>query len=472
MNGKLKDSRPMKLYLYLLLFLATLFQYHPVQAKESISPLKEDAKQVKTWNQFADRLYQLHKHLLRGKQVRITEKTGGYGGVTGPRDFYVEKKYFDKTNNRLLSRIQWEKDNPDTIHVIEVFIYDEHGRVQRDYLAAYLPGFRNAPIQTLINLHSYNDGLHAFRQFDASGERIYERCSGGFFDETVNISLEDYQLSPYTPTRPAVMDTEAYLACFQGVSTSADAYLDPINEFRNTRAADSGDDAFLQISQLSEQIQRQPDNATLYVQRGNAYFNTHQFASAVADFEHALMLDDSLDEAYFGRGMATGRQGKFKQAIADMSVYLQRNPSSSRGYTKRGVRYIWAKQLQKARHDLQQAVLLDNTNSEAHDDLGVLMAQAGEHDLAVQHFHMAIEHDPSYQKAYHNLALVYLQLGENSRALQAVDKALQLAPTDRNALLLKSEILQQHGRPGEAAELRERAEFLPQGNWSERFHIQ
>jgi tetratricopeptide (TPR) repeat protein len=458
----------------IIFIIASAFMSLPLvaQAQERLAPLKEDSQQVKTWNQFADKLYQLHQHLIQGKQIRVTEQTGGYGGFTGPRDFYIEKNYYDKASGRLLSRIQWEKDNPDTIHVIEVFIHDDQGRVKRDYLAAYLPGFRNAPIQTLINLHNYNDELHAFRQFDASGERIYETCSGRFFDEEVDIHVMDYELSPYTNVRPAVMGTEAYLACFQGLLTKVDSYLDPANETPGFQMADDGEAVFKHIAELSRQLQAQPDNAALYIKRGNLYFESHQFTESVEDFDRALAIDDSLDEAYFGRGMAAGREGRVKQAIADLTVYLQRNPKSSLAYTKRGVRYIWANDLTRARSDLQHAVLLDDSNSEAHDDLGVILAQAGKHDKALGHFLTAVKHDPYYQKAYHNMALVYFQLADHSQALRAVDKALQLNPGDRNTLMLKSEILGGLERYAEATAIREQAEFLPEGNWSERFSLQ
>lgn len=71
--------------------------------------------------------------------------------------------YFNKNTNKLISKIQWEVDKPDTIHTIEVFLYDAQGQVKTDFYARYLPYARNAPVQTLINLHNYNDSLHSFQ---------------------------------------------------------------------------------------------------------------------------------------------------------------------------------------------------------------------------------------------------------------------------------------------------------------------
>ena len=69
--------------------------------------------------------------------------------------------------------------------------HDKNGKLKRDYLAAFLPGQRNAPIQTLINFHYQNDELKSFRQFDGSGYKIYEYCEGKFFGEPLTISLDD-----------------------------------------------------------------------------------------------------------------------------------------------------------------------------------------------------------------------------------------------------------------------------------------
>ena len=125
--------------------------------------LKTDKQQVKSWNLFADRLYQLHEAIIAQHEIRTESSHGGYAEQP---DVYTETRYFDKHSKRLLSRIQRMNDNPKLIQLIEINIYDKTGKLVRDYLSAYLPFNRNAPIQTLINLHGYHDELHGFRQFE------------------------------------------------------------------------------------------------------------------------------------------------------------------------------------------------------------------------------------------------------------------------------------------------------------------
>ena len=225
------------------------------------------------------------------------------------------------------------------------------------------------------------------------------------------------------------------------------------------------------IAETSQLIKSAKEKATLYVQRGDAYFKLHEFDLAIEDFSRAIKLDVSLDMAYFGRGLAYGRRGLVDEGIADLSVFLQRNPASSLGYTKRGVRYLWKRDLENAGKDLRKAIALDANNAEAHDDLGVVYSLQGEHGKAITHFFQTVKIEPDYQKGYHNLAMAFYTIGKDQWALGAIDQALKLRHDARDSLKLKGNILMALGRESEAAELLEDAEFLPEGNWSERVSV-
>ena len=199
--------------LFALLFLA-LTLAAPAFADRS-NNVKEDPRHVNDWNRFAKAVLDLHQRRVAENDITTKEKLGGYAGMP---EFYREVEYRDKASGRLLSRIQWETENPDTPHVMEVFLHDEQGRVKRDYTVAFLPGYRNAPIQTLIALHSYQGDLHGFRTFDASGNRTFERCEGSFEGEPVSFYLEDDQIIDASREKGGLMSKPLYKACFKGLS--------------------------------------------------------------------------------------------------------------------------------------------------------------------------------------------------------------------------------------------------------------
>lgn len=183
-----------------------------------------DNVHVRTWNRFADALLDFHRQRLARRRVRTEERIGGYADIP---DFYREVSYYDSGSGRLLSRIRWERDHPDTVHVIEVYIRDAQGRVIRDYTAAFLPYYRNAPTQTLISLHRYHGDLHAFRTFDASGDRIFERCQGSWRDRDIDLMLDEDAIYEQEGEPGSTMESLVYKACFGDLQTTVEGYLTP-----------------------------------------------------------------------------------------------------------------------------------------------------------------------------------------------------------------------------------------------------
>jgi lipoprotein NlpI len=429
--------------------------------------MRADPDHVRIWNRFVDALYQLHLQQLRETEVYTQSRGGGYGsGATG-REFYREVSYYTASSGRLLSRIQWENHEPHSIHTIQVYLYDTEGRVSVDYHAGYLPEFRNAPIRTLVNLHRYRDELRAFRQFDASGRRLYEQCRGRLNGEPVWLEQE------FFPPPEEVRESGLYARCFDALDETAGPHLDPLHAVDRAHlwpahVPESAEALDRLIEQYDRQIPTTPLRSDLRVKRGDAYFLRGEFERAIDDYDAALEIDDALDEAYFGRGMARARHGLIREGIEDLNVFLERNPGSSLGYTKRGIRHLWLGDAQSAEADFREALRIDPRNAEAHSDLGVLLAQRGEYGEAIEHMEAAVRHEPTYQKALHNLGLVHYLLGRMDRALHSVERALELDPRARDSLVLKARILEDLGDLQAAERLREAARDLPRRDWSER----
>lgn len=192
------------------IFALMIFSFALHTIASATEPMKGDNKHVRTWNKFADDSLTLHKKLTDGKKLKVKTQIGSYANV---KDFYIEHRYFDKGN--LISQVQWEKDNPKQLHTIEVYVHDKQGRVVRDFMAAYLPFYHNAPTQTLISFHHYNNNLHAFRSFDASSDTILERCTGkNKKGQAVNFILDEDDL--YNDD-DGIIGSADYNECFVGL---------------------------------------------------------------------------------------------------------------------------------------------------------------------------------------------------------------------------------------------------------------
>lgn len=178
-------------------------------------------EQVKAWNRFSETLLTLHKRQIAGREIRKTEEAGRYGGEMAKKYSFRDVSYYDAGTGRLLSNVRWDGERPDVYHIVEVFVYDVAGRLVRDFSSIYLPWARNAPIRTFVNLHRHNGELHAFRQFDASGRRLYEQCRGRISGKAVDISLEYQDITAQATAAPIYKD------CFAALPDTAGVYLTP-----------------------------------------------------------------------------------------------------------------------------------------------------------------------------------------------------------------------------------------------------
>lgn len=214
--------------LRVLCLIATLFSVLSAGVAQADSASSIDtsyfAREAKSWNKFADELYVLHKKQIAGKDIKIEEKTGGYFRY---ENFYKEQKFIDNKTGHVISMIQWETKNPKNIHVIQVFLRDDKGRLVRDFGATYRTEDHDDPMVTEINLHAYSNGLAAFRQFNASDEITYERCRGTYQGKKVDIRLGIVELEEFRGEPDTIMTTPAYKTCFGSIPLKAGKYLTP-----------------------------------------------------------------------------------------------------------------------------------------------------------------------------------------------------------------------------------------------------
>ena len=196
------------------------------------------------WNRFVAQLYTLHQKILATHQVRELSRIGGYSRYPA---FYEEVQYLDAASGRVLSTVRWERERLEGlwgglialfrdpvpqrglryIHSIAVNVYDRAGRLLRDYSATFLPDYRKVPTQTLIFLHDYPGRLHAWRGFDASGNRIYEGCRGRLAGAAVELDLDDDDIANARDGESGLMDSTVYRACFGRLPEVAGPYLTP-----------------------------------------------------------------------------------------------------------------------------------------------------------------------------------------------------------------------------------------------------
>ena len=91
------------------------------------------------------------------------------------------------------------------------------------------------------------------------------------------------------------------------------------------------------IALLSCLIERHPQNAIDYNNRGLVYFQSGQLLQAIADYNTALKLNPQLANAYNNRANYYAACGQLAAAIADYDQAIDLNPSYVRAWINRGI---------------------------------------------------------------------------------------------------------------------------------------
>lgn len=205
----------------------------PATAQE----VRENTAQVQAINAFADAVMRAHRHRLDTRTIRETARTGGYARMP---EYFNEVTYHDDETGHVLSRIRWIRDAPGTPQMVELFFYDDQGRLSVDYFVSYLINARNAPVSALVNVHHYDDDLHAFRQFDTYGDVTLEVCEGTHVGAPVDVHLDFMEIPP----PPERVSREVYTACFGLLPESIDRFRDATDLLPPRTETDHGGHAF------------------------------------------------------------------------------------------------------------------------------------------------------------------------------------------------------------------------------------
>ncbi len=96
------------------------------------------------------------------------------------------------------------------------------------------------------------------------------------------------------------------------------------------------DQAIILLTQL---IERHPQSANDYNNRGLLHFKNAQYAEALADYNCALELNPRLDSAYNNRANYYACQGDLATAIADYDTALNFNPANLRASINQAIAF-------------------------------------------------------------------------------------------------------------------------------------
>jgi tetratricopeptide (TPR) repeat protein len=196
-----------------------------------------------------------------------------------------------------------------------------------------------------------------------------------------------------------------------------------------------------QIAAYNRFIARDPDNASLYNDRGNIYNSRREHDEAIADYDQAINIDSNSAILYYNRGYAY--YGKFGDgdrisAHADFTKAIQLEPNFADSYERRAWLYYLDDQYDDAIADYSKNIQLSPYNDHAYKYRGLSYYNKNEYDKAIADFTASIQRaQGANERIYYNLYTIrgkaYLAKGEYSKARADAESALKLYSGDDNA---------------------------------------
>ncbi len=179
------------------------------------------------------------------------------------------------------------------------------------------------------------------------------------------------------------------------------------------------------IESLSKAIEKEPDNAELYAQRGQIYYQLGGMDEAIADFERALQLDSS--NALYWHQLADAYLDYYQsyKALKTMEWAAAEFPERIPTLLKLAEFQLILKEYEGALRSLERIRRIDPLNTEMFFMFGLVFKEMGKTEQALNAFQSAVEQDADHLDAWLELAQLFAEQ-KNPIALRYFDNALRI----------------------------------------------
>jgi tetratricopeptide (TPR) repeat protein len=146
----------------------------------------------------------------------------------------------------------------------------------------------------------------------------------------------------------------------------------------------------------------------------------------IADLDRVIQRTPEDAKAYRDRGNAWGRKGDTDRALADYQQAIRINPNDPVIFHDRALMWQRKGELDKAIVDFDRSVRVSFSDPEVYCDRGVAWFEKGSYDRALADFDHALKINPALATAYVRRAAVFERKGDQQRARADREQAARL----------------------------------------------
>lgn len=183
-----------------------------------------------------------------------------------------------------------------------------------------------------------------------------------------------------------------------------------------------------EITLWSDVVQKSPNKARSWGNRGRAYSLSGKYAEALADCNQAIRLNPTGGIPYCSRASVYYYMAEYDLAIADYTRAIELRPDFSSAYFNRGFSYEKKGEYDRAISDWSRVVAFNPHDADAYFNRGRIHFQKGEYDQAIVDYSLVIKNDSRFAGVYFNRGNAYRYKKMYLYALSDYTRALRINP--------------------------------------------
>lgn len=206
------------------------------------------------------------------------------------------------------------------------------------------------------------------------------------------------------------------------------------------------------IDKVSQEIERNPNDPTLYAARAGLFYEKEGYDEAIADLQRALSIDSTNVDYLHLLADAYLDYYKSREALATMKRAAELYPERIPTLLKLSEFQLILKRHEESMRTIDQILRLDPQNPDAYLMFGMNFKELGDTIRAINSFQKSVEFDSDMIDSWINLGQLHAAI-DSKMAERFFDNAITVAPRNIEALHAKADYLQDKGDLTGAIEL-------------------
>lgn len=198
------------------------------------------------------------------------------------------------------------------------------------------------------------------------------------------------------------------------------------------------------VDMATAAIQKSPQDASLYINRAEAYIENKAYEYAIPDIMRAIQLDSLNPQYYHLLSDAQMDNLQSRESLVTMMRVGSMYPNRTATQLKLAETQLILQQYDGALSTINRILKYDPQNAEAYFMLGLTMHEQDENDRAYNAFLTAVENDPELIDAWFMLGRL-AEAKKDPQALTYYENALRVKPNSIQAMHSLAYYLQNNG---------------------------